>query len=300
MQGLTKPFDLIAIPGTRWIGRFNGKEDMVEQFFGQIIWARHADQHSRHGAGRLSSYWASLRADGRRSAGWLIALIILPCGLWWPAVRCEGFAPKEYIAEVVKVLDGDTFTVLHGGQEEEIRLEGIDCPEKAQYYGEDSTKFTKSRVLHKVVMIQPKDVDRDGRIVAVIVLADGTSLNRELVKEGLGWWFFRYSNDETLKQLEREARDAKRGVWRDPIPLPPWVFRKIQRKQVPELTDFEYPGRRPSRVLANKRGVYREPSCKRYAAMEKQKGLVTFDTIQEAEEAGYHKASDCPRGSAQE
>ena len=98
-------------------------------------------------------------------------------------------------------------------------------------------------MLHKVITIQAKDVDRDGRIVAGIVLADGTSLNRELVKEGLGWWFFRYSNDETLKQLEREARDAKRGVWRDPIPLPPWVFRKISVSRCQSLPNLSVPTR---------------------------------------------------------
>ena len=88
---------------------------------------------------------------------------------------------------------------------------------------------------------------------------------------------------------------------RDPIQIPPWVFRKIQRKEVPELSDFQYPGTAPSDVLANnQRRVYRDPSCKRYATMLKQNSLMTFTTAEEAEEAGYHKTSDCPRDAVKQ
>ena len=154
---------------------------------------------------------------------------------------------------------------------------------------------------NKVVTIQAKDIDRNDRIVADVVLADGTSLNRESVKQGLAWWFFRYSNDVTLKTLEMEARDGKRGLWRDPIPIPPWVFRKIQRKQLPDLADFPYPGIAPAGALANKRShMYPDARCKGYAGMLERKNVMTFATAEDAEAAGYHMASDCPRRSGDE
>ena len=43
------------------------------------------------------------------------------------------------------------------------------------------------------------------------------------------WWFRKYSKDETLARLEAEARQAKRGLWADPKPIPPWEWRKEQR-----------------------------------------------------------------------
>ena len=93
--------------------------------------------------------------------------------------------------------------------------------------------------------------------------------------------FFKYSKDETLKELEMEAREEKRGLWRDPMPIPHWVFRKIQRKQVPEISDFQYPGTVSSGVLANKKShVYRYPEC---------------NTVGEAIEEGYRATSDCPQ-----
>jgi micrococcal nuclease len=58
-----------------------------------------------------------------------------------------------------------------------------------------------------------------------LILPDGKNLNQELVKAGMAWWYRKYSNDSTLGQLEEKARVAKRGLWADPNPMPPWDFR---------------------------------------------------------------------------
>ena len=145
----------------------------------------------------------------------------VPC-LVHPA--CYSMRREGIQSAVVAVLDGDICTVLHDSHEEDIRLNAIDCPEKNQPYGKDAKKVTASRMLNKIATVQGKNVDRDGRAVGDVLLADGTNLNRELVKQGSAWWFFRYSQHETIKRLEVEARDGKRGLWGDPIPIPPWVF----------------------------------------------------------------------------
>ncbi len=55
--------------------------------------------------------------------------------------------------------------------------------------------------------------------------------NRELVKAGFAWWYRRYApDDETLKQLEAEARAAKRGLWADPHVVPPWEWRGMRTR----------------------------------------------------------------------
>jgi endonuclease YncB( thermonuclease family) len=204
-------------------------------------------------------------------------------------------AYAEFTGLVVSILDGDTLTVLNDGKEEDIRLNGIDCPEKNQVYGNKAKQFTSNKALNTVVTVEVKGVDRDGRTIADVILADGTNLNRELVREGLAWWFFKYSKDEMLRALEMDARDGKRGLWANPLPMPPWVFRKIQRKQVPEISDFQYPGTLPSGVLANKKShLYRYAECKKYNAMLTQKNVVRIDTVEDAVEAGYHPANDCP------
>jgi len=212
---------------------------------------------------------------------------------------CRGFLAlpcyaEDFTGKVIDVLDGDSIIVAHDDVEEQVRLNGVDAPEKNQAYGRKAKDFTSHMVLGKAVTVKGYEVDRDGRIVGDVFIVDGTSLNHELVKVGLAWWFWKYSEDQTLRDLEMEARDAKRGLWRDPIPIPPWVFRKIQRKQVPDLSDFQYPGTTSLNVLANKRShAYRRPDCPGYAAMLNQKNPMIFESAQEAEEAGYHLARDC-------
>jgi hypothetical protein len=41
-----------------------------------------------------------------------------------------------------------------------------------------------------------------------------------------------------LERLEAEAREAKKGLWADPAPIPPWVYRKTRRDQAPDLSDL--------------------------------------------------------------
>ena len=70
---------------------------------------------------------------------------------------------------------------------------------------------------------------------------DGRALNRELVKAGFAWWYRRYAPDnEPLKQLEAEARQAKRGLWADPHPVPPWQWR-VKRKSPREYREPRAP-----------------------------------------------------------
>jgi endonuclease YncB( thermonuclease family) len=48
-----------------------------------------------------------------------------------------------------------------------------------------------------------------------------------MVKEGWCWWYRMYAPADTaLEKLEREARAAKKGLWADPHPVPPWEWRK--------------------------------------------------------------------------
>ncbi len=134
--------------------------------------------------------------------------------------------------------DGDTISVMHRGRAQRVRLHGIDVPEKRQAFGNNAKKFTSDLVFGRVVAVQVVDVDRYGRIVGEVILPDGRSLNRELVRTGLAWWYRKYSRDKSLGQLEEEARSARRGLWIDPSPIPPWEFRK---KRKLEVTDTLFP-----------------------------------------------------------
>ena len=52
------------------------------------------------------------------------------------------------------------------------------------------------------------------------------SINK-LVKAGWCWWYRKYAPGDTeLEGLEKEAREAKKGLWADPQPVPPWEGRE--------------------------------------------------------------------------
>jgi endonuclease YncB( thermonuclease family) len=133
---------------------------------------------------------------------------------------------------VIGISDGDTIRVLHDGVSERIRFWGIDCPELKQAFGTRAKQFTARVAFGETVTVQVRDCDRYGRQVAEIILPDGRNLNREIVRAGYAWWYVQYArNDAELEHLEMEARRAKRGLWADKDPVPPWDFRKERRRR---------------------------------------------------------------------
>jgi len=133
---------------------------------------------------------------------------------------------EDFEGKCVGVSDGDTISVMHNGVAEKVRLNGIDCPEKAQPFGNKAKQFTSDMAYGKIVKIIECGKDRYGRTIGDVILPDGKDLNQELVKAGLAWWFFKYSKDKTLEALEKTAREAKIGLWADSNAVPPWDWRK--------------------------------------------------------------------------
>ena len=138
-----------------------------------------------------------------------------------------------FTGEVVGVIDGDTIEVMHNGKAQRVRLHGIDCPEKGQPFGNNAKQATSTLIFAQQVTLEIHGKDKYGRVLADVRLADGTSVNQELIKDGRCWWYRQYApNDTTLEKLETEAIEAGRGLWSDPEPVPPWEWRR-RRKIVP-------------------------------------------------------------------
>lgn len=138
---------------------------------------------------------------------------------------------QDFTGRVVGVMDGDTIEVLHNKTPQRIRLYGIDCPEKAQAYGQRAKQATSSLVFAKTVTIESHGQDKYKRTVGDVFLSDGTHVNRELVAQGWCWWYRKYAEEDvTLAALEAAARLAQNGLWADPEPVPPWEWRKLKRE----------------------------------------------------------------------
>jgi len=133
--------------------------------------------------------------------------------------------PDEFAAKVIGISDGDSITVLVGKSEIKVRVDGIDCPEKKQAFGNRARVFTSNFCFGKMVIIKKKKNDRYGRLVARVI-CDGKDLSEELLKAGMAWHFKKYDKSPVLSRLELEARNKRIGLWSDPNPIAPWCFRK--------------------------------------------------------------------------
>jgi endonuclease YncB( thermonuclease family) len=224
----------------------------------------------------------------------------------------------DFSGPVISVLDGDTLEVLHNNRAERIRLSGIDCPEKGQAFGQRAKQAASALAFGKEVTLQTHGLDKYGRTLADVLLPDGTNVNYTLVKDGWCWWYRKYApGDTVLEGLEKEARDAKKGLWVDPAPSPPWVYRKARRGQSLDLSDLvpldtETDGNAVTRgppllgtvesdsaptttspypVIGNRKShIYHRPDCPNYSQVAPH-NRVAFNS---AEEAGYRVAGNCP------
>jgi len=135
---------------------------------------------------------------------------------------------NSFEARVVRVKDGDTFVARIKQRKEDIRLYGVDTPEKDQWFGSASTRAVKTAINGETVSIHKMGVDPYDRIVALVEFK-GKSLNAELVRKGYAWVYDYFCNAGVCsdwKTLEREARNDNRGLWEKDDVIPPWKFRK--------------------------------------------------------------------------
>lgn len=149
--------------------------------------------------------------------------------LWILMLFLASFQPDTFRTKVIRVIDGDSIVVLVNEKEQvRVRLEGIDCPEKKQDFGQKARQATADLCMGQEVVIQKTGQDVYGRTLAY-VYAGGVNVNKELLKRGLAWHFKRYNKDKELAHLEAKARRKKVGLWSQPNPTPPWEFRKKKK-----------------------------------------------------------------------
>jgi micrococcal nuclease len=122
---------------------------------------------------------------------------------------------------VAEVVDGDTVALTNG---QHVRYIGINTPEHDQPYFAEAQTANRQLVAGKEVQLEldVETIDQYGRTLAY-VWANGVLVNLEIVKLGFANTFtvppnLRY--EKLFQQAEREAREAKRGLWTEAsIPL---------------------------------------------------------------------------------
>jgi micrococcal nuclease len=142
-----------------------------------------------------------------------------------PATRTER-------ATVVRIVDGDTIVVDRGHGPERVRYIGIDTPElgrpgtPAEPLGEAAAAANEALVGDREVLLERdvSETDRFGRLLRYVWVETEAGLvlvNLELVSQGFAH-AVSYPPDvarqDRLREAERAARDAGRGLWSDVVP----------------------------------------------------------------------------------
>lgn len=178
-------------------------------------------------ASHLKSALRAFRCLVRRTTGAALAGLLLVLSVPCLADTLTG--------EVVGIADGDTLTLLDATKtQHKIRLSGIDAPEKKQPFGERSKQNLAALVFRKQVTVEWKKLDRYGRVIGKVFRGkDDVCLAQ--VRAGMAWHYKTYEREqsrddrESYAQAEDEARQNRRGLWRDPTPTPPWDFRHSRK-----------------------------------------------------------------------
>lgn len=144
-----------------------------------------------------------------------IATLLLLC---LGALAAFSQAPPTYL--VTRVVDGDTLDASGIGR---IRLIGVDTPETVdprrpvQYFGREASDFLKQLVEGRRVRLEYDQQRKDvyNRTLAYVYLPDGTFVNAEIIRQGYGFAYTRFPFKylEDFRRLERDAREAARGLW---------------------------------------------------------------------------------------
>ncbi len=230
--------------------------------------------------------------------------LVLACTCVLAPALLEAAPQKHFAGRVVGVHDGDTISVLVARQQVKVRLEGIDCPELSQDYGRVAKTFTSDRVFGKWVEVEQTAIDRYGRSIGRVSV-NGEDLSLAIVSAGLAWHYTEYSKDRTLDAAEMAARAVHRGLWSQPNPTPPWVFRRSGSSRAERPASVAPPARTATgakaRPVQSSSGpfhgnvqsrVFHAPGCPNYNC---RNCTAVFATREEAIAAGYKPAGDCSR-----
>lgn len=140
-------------------------------------------------------------------------------------------AHADFEGKVIAIVDGDTLDVLVDNHPVRVRLANVDAPEKKQPFGTRARQALSALAFGEVAKVEEVGKDRYGRTIGN-VQAKGQNVNREIVAEGFTWAYRKYLHDRSLLDVEASARQARRGLWADAEPTPPWEWLAAQRSQI--------------------------------------------------------------------
>lgn len=178
---------------------------------------------------------ARLRASAWMAWLWLGLLAFTPAGA------------ESRRGKVVEVISGDSLLFEDAqGRKHHLRLFAVAAPEGRQPHAAESRRGLADLAQGKHVTVDVQREDDQGNLVGKLLVPAAhcatcpPSRDAALaqLEGGHVWWH----RDERRQQVlldqgyyeyaEFDARQRRRGLWRDEVPVPPWEWRKRQGRPV--------------------------------------------------------------------
>lgn len=203
--------------------------------------------------------------------------------------------PKGETYLVKRAIDGDTIELANG---EKVRYVGIDTPESVdprkpvQCFGSEASKKNSELVVGKSVRLVKDVSDRDhyGRLLR-FVYVENVFINLELVKQGYAHAYDYppdISKSAELHAAEKEAREAKRGLWGS-------CSSSTSPTPVAAPADAPAGCTIKGNISSSGKKIYHVSGCGSYAktSIDTARGERWFCSEKEAQDAGWRKAGNC-------
>jgi micrococcal nuclease len=136
-------------------------------------------------------------------------------------------APNIWSGVVTFVVDGDTVHVraTPNADPRSVRIQGIDAPESCQPYGQAATRALKAIALGRTVTVSTYQKDDYGRDLAVLYLGR-EDIGQRMVSAGHAWSYRFKQNPGPYAAQERQAKQARSGLFSDSSAEYPGKFRR--------------------------------------------------------------------------
>jgi micrococcal nuclease len=232
------------------------------------------------------------------------AIILLWVFVFVSGVCAASDDAEPVTATVLHAVDGVTLSIQISGRTDKVRLIGVDTPETVdprkpvQFFGKEASAFTHKMADGTTVRLEFDQAsaatnhrDKYGRLLAYVFLPDGTLLNAELIRQGYGHAYtrFPFAKMEEFRALEREAREAGRGLWAGgelatPIPT--------SGDTTTPPTSSEHKCKIKGNISTNGDKIFHLPGQQNYdkTQINEAAGERWFCSEEEAIQAGWRKA----------
>jgi micrococcal nuclease len=223
---------------------------------------------------------------------WIISIILVLISLFFDIPQSDAPKISSNEVHVISVIDGDTVLVTSGGQDEKIRLIGINTPEKGECGFNEAKDYLSSLILSQNIVIEMDstqgEYDKYDRLLAFIFFQD-QNINQLMIEHGHAKEYTYdkpYIYQQSFQKAELDAKLSNSGVW---------ACSQLDENTIQASASNPECKIKGNISINSQTKIYHLPSCPDYnkTRINEDSGERWFCEEQDAVNAGWRMARNC-------